>query len=100
MAQQAINTQAVVAERQADGTDQVRRLTAELVTGIRVDTLPRHDGERLAAEGKFYPLTTDQDGNLRVVTPEWISVRTDELEVLREHRDLLREIRDLLLKIA
>lgn len=72
----------------------------KLVVGVRIDDLPSGEAQRLATAGKFYPLTTDADGNLRVVTPDWINVRTEELEVLREIRDLLVQNRDLLLKIA
>jgi len=100
MAQQAINTRAVDSDRKADGTDETRRVLGELVVGVRVDTLPASDAQRLAAEGKFYPLTLDRDGQLRVVTPDWIKVQTQELEVLRELRDLMAETRDLLMKIA
>ena len=90
MSQQAINT----------AYDAAQRNRGELVVGIRVDSLPTSEANRLAAEGKFYPLTTDADGNLRVVLSSLTKVETQELEVLREIRDLLIENRDLLLKIA
>lgn len=100
MSQQAINTEAIVKERQSSGVDAVRRLLGELLVGIRVDDLPSGEAERLAAEGKFYPLTVNADGHLRVVTPDWIKVQTAELEVLLRIEQLLTEQRDLLLKIA
>lgn len=99
MAQQ-IDTRAV--DPKAHGTvyEDVRKLLAELMAGIRVDVVPRNDSERLAQEGGFYPLTVDRDGFLRVTLPETVRVETGELIVLREIRDLLIEQRDLLLKIA
>mgnify|MGYP001577754463 FL=1 len=101
MAQQAINTTAITTERQRDGADLLKqKVIGDLVVGIRVDTLPTNEAERLAADGKFYPLTTDKDGNLRVALPATTIVKTEALEVLREIRDLLIENRDLLLKIA
>lgn len=100
MSQQAVNSEAVVRNRRADGTDESRTLRGELVVGVRVDAVPKGDADRLAAEGRFYPLTVDADGQLRVVLPEGTRVETAELAVLREIRDLLAESRDLLLRIA
>ena len=96
-----VNTQAIV-EQYSETTGKIvtRRLAGELVIGIRVDELPASEAERLAAQGKFYPLTTDKDGQLRVVLSGTTKVAMEELEVLREIRDLLIENRDLLLKIA
>lgn len=99
MAQQ-IGTQAIDPKAVNTPNDQPAKLIAELLTAIRVDTAPSHDGERLADEGQFYPLTVDTNGFLRVALPDGTKVESSELEVLREIRDLLIENRDLLLKIA
>ena len=72
----------------------------ELVVGIRLDEVPTGEAKRLAGEGKFYPLTMDANGFLRVTLPEGAKVETDELQVMREMALLLEEIRDALLKIA
>ena len=77
-----------------------RRLIGELVVGIRIDSLPASEAKRLADEGKFHPLTLDKDGNLRVVTPDWLKVEPKELEVLLRIEGLLQEQVALLRKIA
>lgn len=101
MAQQIINTDGTSKDYdERTGTSTARKLLGELVVGIRVDTLPAGDAERLADEGKFYPLTTDANGNLRVVPPDWIKVQIQSLEVLSDMRTLLAECRDLLREIA
>lgn len=79
--------------------DQQRNI-GEMVVGIRIDTLPTGEASRLAAVGRFQPLTTDKDGNLRVVPPDGIKVVSAELEVLLRIEALLIEQRDLLLKIS
>lgn len=72
----------------------------ELVVGIRLDEVSTGEANRLASEGKFYPLTMDANGFLRVTLPEGTQVEPEELAVQRASHDLLIEIRDLLLKIA
>lgn len=84
----------------SEGKSPPKALQGELVVGVRVDDLPEIERERLAGEGKFYPITTDSKGNLRVVTPDGIKVETDELEVLRELLAVMIEVRDLLREIA
>lgn len=91
MSQQAINTA-------YDSTQP--KTSGELVVGLRVDSLPTGEARRLAAEGKWYPLTTDQDGNLRVSLPSTTKIEISELSIFSRLEDLLSEIRDLLLKIA
>ena len=101
MAQQVVNTEAVVKDYdERKGTKETRRLLGELVVGVRVDDLPAGDAERLAAAGKFHPLTTDKDGNLRVAFPAGAKVEITELEVLLRIEALLIENRDLLRQIA
>ena len=101
MSQQAINSEAVPKDyEERTGRSTTRRFLGESIVAVRVDDLPASEAERLAAEGKWYPLTVDQNGQLRVVTPDWIKVHVQELEVLRDSRDLLMQIRDLLMKIA
>ena len=103
MSQQAINqvydTDDRSDEQRAAGVSAKPKI-GELVVGVRIDALPQSEAERLAGEGRFHPLTLDADGNLRVTMPDGISVKSEELEVLREIRNLLVESRDLLLKIA
>lgn len=103
MSQQAVNTSFDKDDRTlqqlADGKPELQQL-GELVVGVRVDAVPEAEADRLAADGKFYPLTLDETGCLRVRMPDGVKVKTEELEVLREIRDLLIESRDLLLKIA
>ena len=79
--------------------DESLKQLGDLVVGIRIDAVPSNEGNRLAAQGRFYPLTLDKSGNLRVTMAESEGV-TDQLLVLREVRDLMAEVRDLLLKIA
>lgn len=100
MSQQAINTTANYKERQTDGKDRARTLHGESLAVIRVDDLPKGEADRLAAEGKWYPVTCDKNGHLRVALPDSTKVEVTELEVLCEIRELLKENRDLLLKIA
>lgn len=83
----------------ADGKYEPKQL-GELVVGVRVDAIPEVEADRLAAEGKFHPLTIDKNGCLRVRMPDGIKVQNEELEVLREIRDLCAESRDLLVKLA
>lgn len=73
---------------------------AELVVGIRIDTVPTAEVDRLAEEGKFYPLTIDKSGQLRVVLPDGAKVESNEQQVMHEIRGLLEEIRDLLMEMA
>ena len=84
------------------GSDQPnqKKQHGELVLGLRLDEVPTGEAKRLAADGKFYPLTMDSNGFLRVTLPEGTKVETEELEVMREMSGLLEEIRDALLKIA
>lgn len=99
MSQQAY-TQAVDPKAVNTPYDTTGKTLAELVTGIRIDTVPANEGERLAAAGEFYPLTVDKNGFLRVTLPDGTKVESTESEVLREIRDVLFEVRDLLMKIA
>lgn len=73
---------------------------AELVTGIRIDSLPASDAKRLAKEGHFYPLTLDENGQLRVVLQPGTKVVPEEIEVLLRIEALLIEQRELLMNIA
>ena len=103
MSQQAVNTTYPIDNRtdeEVAAGKTLRPVLGEMVVGVRVDTVPAGEAERLAADGKFYPLTLDENGFLRVTLPDGIKVKTEELEVLRESRDLLVQVRDLLLKIA
>ena len=72
----------------------------ELLLAIRLDSSPAAEAARLTAEGKYYPLTVDANGFLRVTLPEGTKVVVGMPELLEEMRDLLSEMRDLLLKIA
>lgn len=103
MSQQAINTKYDTDDRsdkqRADGVSAPVKV-GELIVGVRLDTIPAGEGDRLAADQKFHPLTIDRNGFLRVTMPNGITVKTEELEVLRETRDLMVEVRDLLMKIA
>ena len=80
----AVDPKAITGE---DALDQ--KQLAELVVGIRLDSVPTGEAQRLAGEGKFYPLTMDANGFLRVTLPEGTKVKTEELEVLQEIRTLL-----------
>lgn len=101
MAEQRVNTEGVVEDYDPlTGKRTARKLLGELVVAVRVDDLPEGEAERLAAAGKFHPLTTDADGNLRVVAPDWVKVLTQELPVLLRIEALLREQLDLLRRIA
>jgi hypothetical protein len=97
---QTVNTGALDVKAQGSAYDQTPPRRAKLVVGIRLDGVPAGEAQRLAAEGRFYPLTLDANGFLRVTLPEGTTVNTNERDVHRESRDLLEEIRDLLLKIA
>lgn len=98
---QEINTQQAV-DPKALGTQEeiVRKLLAELVCGIRVDEAPTSETKRIADEGKFYPLTIDKNGFLRVSLPEGTKVETQELEVLLRIEALLEQQVSLLQEIA
>lgn len=101
MAQQAVNTEAVAQEYdERTGKLTTRRLLGESFVAVRVDDLPTGEADRLAAEGKWYPLTTDANGQLRVVPPDWIKVQMQALEVWLRIEALLIEQRDLLREIA
>ena len=103
MSQQSIGTTYDTDDRtlaQIEAGVGVRPKLGETVVGVRIDTLPQEEAERLAADGTFHPLTIDKNGFLRVTIPDGITVKTEELAVLRESRDLLTEVRDLLMKIA
>jgi hypothetical protein len=78
----------------ADALNQ--RQLAELVVGIRLDSVPTGEAQRLAAEGKFYPLTVNANGFLRVVLPEGTEVKTQELEALLRIETLMGQMVDLL----
>lgn len=81
--------------------DSDRRTMGDLVVGIRKDDAPTGEADRLAADGEFYPVTTDEDGNLRVAIPAATKIDMQALlEVERENGLLLAEIRDLLRQIA
>lgn len=98
---QELGKQAVDLKTVGTPYDDPRKNLGEIIVGIRVDAVPANDAERLAEEGKFYPLTTDKNGFLRVVQPEGTSVETPEIvALLTEIRDLMIEQRDLLLRIA
>lgn len=77
-----------------------RSRLGELIFGVRIDALPESERKRLADEGALYPLTTDKDGNLRVVLRDDTEVGTKELEVLLRIEQLLIEQRNLLMSIA
>lgn len=78
----------------------VKPRLGELVVGVRIDAIPQSEAERLAADGKFHPLTVDENGFLRVTVPDAVRVESEELTVLREIRDLLTRGCDLLQQIA
>ena len=104
MSQQAVNTPFDRDDRSdeqiARGVAPPKAHTGELVVGVRVDTPPEIETERLAGNEKFHPLTTDEKGQLRAVLPDGIEVETGALGLLTEIRDLLIDCRDLLMKIA
>ena len=95
-----LNTKAVDLLTVNTANEDKKRQIGEMMLGIRIDAVPAHEGERLAREGNFYPLTLNKDGRLRAELPDGTKVEPLELEVLREQTALLIEIRDLLLKIA
>lgn len=98
MSDQLVNTTAPDAKGTA--YDEARKLQGGLVVGIRVDEVPTGEADRLAAEGKFYPLTMDAAGFLRVSLPETgTQVETQELEVLREILAVQQAMLAALLKI-
>ena len=80
--------------------DSDRRTLGDLVVGIRVDTLPGGEADRLAEDGSFYPLTLDASGRVRVALSSDTKIETAELQVLREIRDLLEQQLNLLRQIA
>ena len=81
--------------------DADRRTMGDLVVGIRKDDVPAGEADRLAEDGDFYPVTTDQDGNVRVAIPDTTKIDMQRLlQVTRENNVLLTEIRDLLRQIA
>lgn len=101
MAEQVVNSEAIVKDYNPNtGRSATRQLLGQTIIGVRVDDLPEGEAQRLAAEGKWYPLTTDKDGNLRVTFPASSMVEVAELEVLIRIEQLLIEQRDLLRQIA
>lgn len=75
------------------GADKPKNKTlGELVGGIRLDSVPTSEANRLAAEGKFFPLTVDANGFLRVTLPEGALVETEELGALLRIEKLLEEL--------
>ena len=77
---QQVNTPAPDARGTA--YDEARKVLGGLVVGVRVDAVPADEADRLAAEGKFYPLTLDKNGFLRVTLPEsGTKVETNEPEI-------------------
>lgn len=81
--------------------DSTRRTMGDLVVGIRKDDAPAGEADRLAADGEFYPITTDEDGNLRVSIPDTTKIDMQALlDAVQEGNALLTEVRDLLLSIA
>lgn len=98
MSDQLVNTTAPDAKGTAYAD--ARKVVGGLVVGIRVDELPTNEADRLAAEGKFYPLTLDSGGFLRVSLPDsGTKVETAELEVLREILAVQQSMLAALLKI-
>ncbi len=71
----------------------------ELVGGIRLDSVPTSEAQRLAKEGKFFPLTVDQNGFLRVTLPEGTKVETEEMAVLLRIEALLEKLCEIGLQI-
>lgn len=75
------------------GADRLKNKNlGELVGAVRIDSVPTGEAQRLAAEGKFFPLTVDANGFLRVTLPEGTEVKTVELETLLRIETLLEKL--------